>query len=235
MSPTTDVKNDSQKMLKYTLEVFKAIKEGYIRKQKTAAIVIDKVYETLDLEKQEQLQQLDNILATKDEMAQNLATISSKYQKAEEKQALLSSRIDTLSSMVVPRMQLTQAERLMKMQLLEVESNCEKYKDSLRQLQARHEYAANKFNSSLIIRQQVNLDDSYVETISTQLERQSESISDLVQRINRIKITLHQTSPESSRILSNLEASLPQKDTTRKTVPKTLAPGATSDTAQKAS
>lgn len=201
--PAPDVKKDSEKMLKHTLEVFKAMKEGYIRKQKNAAIVIDKVYQSLDQVKQEQLQQLDNILATKEEMVKNLHRISSKYDQVVEKQTELSSRIDSFSLKVVPRLQLTQAERLMKTQLLEIQANCEKYKDSLRQLQARHEYASSKVNSSLIVRQQLNLDDSYVETISTLLDRQSDSIFDLVRRVNKVKIILNQESNTSSPMLSS--------------------------------
>lgn len=189
--PPNEVAQDSEKMLKHSLEIFKAIKEGQIRKQKMAAIVMEKAYERYGQIKQDQLQQLDTILKAKDEMEENLERLSIKCEDVLERSIQLSSRVSDFSSSVLSSNKLSKAEQLMKNQLQRIEKSIIFYQDSLRQLESRHEYVNSKIKTSLTTTPNVVLDSSQIESLSKSLDKQSDLIFDLVERVNRIKLKLN--------------------------------------------
>jgi len=146
--------NQASQNLELLLTTTDILKKEYIKKLELAAVAIERRVKVLTNDKQIQLKELERCMSEKESLLKSLLDFVEKYDKAREKQELLSDRIEkVLESMQYQRPDLSDAEIGLRDELKKISNKLSSHRNKSEQIKVKCKYQSQQnknINQSLL-------------------------------------------------------------------------------------
>lgn len=138
----------SEQLLRHVLEVSEILRTEFIDKQCLAMEAMDKCLQMVQDEKQNQLSDLNKCDSQKDDLIAAVRNMSHKLDTIQIRQNELTDRVESvLKKTCTTQPQLSKQEKEMKAELMKLQKICIQGRNSLNQLQERHQYQTQAIES----------------------------------------------------------------------------------------
>ncbi|XP_033731500.1 nucleoporin 88-like [Pecten maximus] len=173
-------------LLSRTTQVFR---EEYLQKQGLAQQEIQKRVRILTELKQQQQRDLGDLEVSRSQLHESAQELAIRYDDCQEEHEAILRRIESVMRRLQARNPvLSEAERGMKKDLETMEEQLDNYRKSLHQLRTKHEYQTRQIKKSQGAAASHSLKNSQVSQIRTVLQQEGEDLSNMLHRINQLKL-----------------------------------------------